>query len=117
MTHRVTSDYDAWANLYRPQHFVENLTAAAAVGINAGLDQEGGGTDAVGKLADAVAANQTSAAAVAQSFRRLFRARLRLGMLDPPEAVQWNRLTIAEECQTEAKVCRTAARTLALRVL
>ncbi|CAK0895339.1 unnamed protein product, partial [Prorocentrum cordatum] len=38
----VVSDFDAWANLVEPDRFVENLTMAAAVGLNAGMDQVGG---------------------------------------------------------------------------
>ena len=66
------------------------MTAAAAIGINAGMDQEGGGTRAIGQLPAAVAAGATTAEAIATSFRRLFAARIRLGMLDPPTEVQYN---------------------------
>ena len=31
---------DAWANLVQPQSFADNYTQAAAIGINAGMDQE-----------------------------------------------------------------------------
>ena len=86
----VVSDYDAWSNLVSPQGFAQNLTAAAAIGINAGMDQEGGGTSAVEQLPAAVAAGATTAEAVAASFRRLFAARIRLGMLDPPTNVWYN---------------------------
>ena len=76
----IVSDYDGWANLVTPQSFAPNYTAAAAIGINAGMDQEGGGTQAIEKLPDAVKAGLTTAEAVATSFRRLFAARIRLGM-------------------------------------
>jgi len=100
----VVSDYDAWSNLYDPQHYAANLTDAAAKGINAGLDQEGGGTAAISQLGAAVAAGTVAAGAVAESVRRLFRARLALGMLDPPTSHAWNELTAATECQSAAKV-------------
>ena len=35
----VVGDYDAWANMYQPQQWAANTTDAAAIGINAGLDQ------------------------------------------------------------------------------
>jgi hypothetical protein len=37
------SDYDAWANILKTHHYVADMEDAAAEGINAGLDQEGGG--------------------------------------------------------------------------
>lgn len=36
----LRSDYDAWANLVQPQSYADNYTQAAAMGINAGMDQE-----------------------------------------------------------------------------
>jgi hypothetical protein len=33
------SDYDAWANIFGTHHFTKDMEHAAAVGINAGLDQ------------------------------------------------------------------------------
>ena len=38
----VVSDYDAWKNLVDTHHYVDDYEAAAAVGINSGMDQEGG---------------------------------------------------------------------------
>ena len=70
------------------------MEAAAAVGINAGLDQEGGGNggpmrtnfsdpnvQAISQLSNAIASGKTTEAAVAQAMRRLFRVRIKLGML------------------------------------
>jgi hypothetical protein len=36
------SDYDAWVNLVKTHHYVSTMEEAATVGINAGMDQEGG---------------------------------------------------------------------------
>jgi len=83
----VVSDYDAWANILNTHHYVDNMEDAAAVGINAGLDQEGGGTKAISELAQAVADGKVSKETVATAFRRLFRIRIRLGMLDPPASM------------------------------
>jgi hypothetical protein len=38
----VVSDYDAWINLKTSHHYVDTFEEAAAAGINAGMDQEGG---------------------------------------------------------------------------
>ncbi|EDQ86438.1 uncharacterized protein MONBRDRAFT_28325 [Monosiga brevicollis MX1] len=92
----VVSDYDAWNNLYETHHFVDSRLAAAAEGINAGLDQEGGGTEVAALLPEAVAEGLTSPATVAASFRRLFRARINLGMLDPPHLNPYNSIPFSE---------------------
>ena len=56
------------------------------------MDQEGGGNGCVQTLPEAVKNGTVNASAVAQAFRRLFRARIRLGMLDPPVSVEYNRI-------------------------
>ena len=96
----VVSDYDAWANLVTRQQYAQNFTEAAAVGINNGLDQEGGGTAAIEKLNEAVESGAVSLKTISESFRRIFRGRIKLGMLDPPTSVAWNNLTMTTECQT-----------------
>jgi hypothetical protein len=61
-----------------------------------------------------VAAGQLRAERIALSFRRLMRQRIRLGMLDPPTSVEYNRLrfgatlvrqTVASK-QTKTPMCR-----------
>ena len=86
---------------------------AGAVGINAGLDQEGGfGTyEPVDSLPAAVAAGKTTAEKVAVAFTRLMRARIRLGMLDPPSYVRYNNASYHARMQNE----NTAKLDLALR--
>jgi hypothetical protein len=68
--------------------------------------QEGGGTAAIQRMADAVAHGKVTPDTVDQAFRRsrvlqpiiqffwsrLMRARIQLGMFDPPEMVEWNYL-------------------------
>ena len=46
----VVSDYDAWAQIRDTHHYCDTYECAAAVGINAGLDQEGGGVSAINAL-------------------------------------------------------------------
>lgn len=48
------------------------------------MDQEGGGTSAIDELQTAINMGKTTEEYVDTAFRRLFRARIRLGMLDPP---------------------------------
>ena len=80
----VVSDYDAWANIEGTHHYTKDMEHTAAVGLNAGLDQEGGGTSAIAQLASAVAAGLTTSAKIETAFKRLMRVRMQLGMLDPP---------------------------------
>ena len=54
---------------------------------------QGGGTKAIEQLAAAVKAKLTTAEHVATAFRRLFAARIKLGMLDPPQAVRYNNVS------------------------
>ncbi|KAJ1456285.1 glycoside hydrolase superfamily [Pelagophyceae sp. CCMP2097] len=86
----VVSDYDAWANLVTTHHYVSTFEEAAAAGINAGMDQEGGFGyyPAVSALLAAVEAGNVRRETVEMALRRLMRVRLRLGMLDPPSRVR-----------------------------
>jgi len=77
----------AWANIRSTHHFTKDWVHTAAAGLNAGLDQEGGGTRVIAQLEAAVAANLTTVAHVQAAFRRLMRVRIQLGMLDPPTTV------------------------------
>ena len=86
------SDYDAWANMVTVSRYAGSSTEAAALGLNAGLDQEGGGTTIIDKIPDAVSAGLTTAKHVRRAFERLMLVRMRLGLFDPPGSVQWNRL-------------------------
>ncbi|XP_065837827.1 uncharacterized protein [Oscarella lobularis] len=86
----VVTDYDAWAQIALTHRYCPDLKCAAAVGLKAGTDQEGGGTGAINQLASALADNNVTAEQIQTAFRRLFRVRILLGMLDPPMMVAWN---------------------------
>lgn len=88
----VVSDYDAYANIFGTHKYTNTMEEAAAVGINAGLDQEGGGTSAISHLQDAVTHGLTNATTIEAAFRRLMRMRIRLGMFDPPLLMAYNQL-------------------------
>lgn len=91
----VVSDYDAWKEIRDTHNFAATYEDAAAIGLNAGLDQEGGfgNYPPVDAIPSAVAAGKTTAAAVANSFGNLMRIRIRLGMLDPPTLVPFYNAT------------------------
>eukprot|EP01051_Picozoa_sp_SAG22_P009235 SAG22_NODE_755_length_7442_cov_2.270598_3_plen_301_part_00 len=84
----VVSDYDAWRDIFTTHQYTDTMEAAAAVGINAGLDQEGGGTLAISQLEAAAEHGLTNVTAIQMAFRRLMRMRIRLGMFDPPTLLQ-----------------------------
>jgi beta-glucosidase-like glycosyl hydrolase len=47
----VVSDYDAWAEIWGTHHQGGDAEGGAAMGLNAGIDQEGGGHSAIDQLA------------------------------------------------------------------
>ena len=80
-------------------------------GLQAGLDQDGGGTAAIKLIPGLVKSGQISSERVALSFRRLMRQRIRLGMLDPPASVEYNKLrfdTVLESAN-HTQIARVAA--------
>lgn len=86
----VVSDYDAWADLVSTHFVCPGMECAAALGLNAGMDQEGGGTVATDALPQALAANLTTMAAVDAAVSRIMTTRFLLGMFDPPTSVPAN---------------------------
>ena len=104
----VVLSADAWINLKTTHHYASTFVEAAALGINAGMDQEGGfGTySAVDAMPAALAAGTVTADTVKESFRRLMRIRLRLGMFDPPASVAPNNAsyTPAIQCESNAHI-------------
>jgi beta-glucosidase len=112
----VVSDYDAWKNLVDTHHFAATYAEAAAIGINNGMDQEGGfgQYSPIDAMPDALAAGNVSEATIEQSFRRLMRVRMRLGMFDPPSMVPaYNSSYLPDQqCETEERLelARRAAR-------
>ena len=87
----VTSDCGAIRDIYEGHHFTKSLAEAAAVSLKHGVDTDcadfGEGPEAGAKAySDAVAQGLVPQAVMDQSLNRLFAARIRMGMFDPPEA-------------------------------
>ena len=79
-------------------------------GMAAGLDQDGGGTACVDEIPALVRAGKIAPARIEQSFRRQMRARLRLGMMDPPALNDQNRVKFAAvESAAHLRLARRAA--------
>jgi beta-glucosidase len=90
----VVSDCWAISDIHQGHGFVLTLEQAAALSVKAGTDLSCGPEYA--SLPFAVANRLLSPADVDRAVKRLFEARFRLGMFDPPESVPWSKLTIAD---------------------
>jgi beta-glucosidase len=86
----VTSDCDAIGDFSQPHghHYSADHAAASAAGILAGTDLDCG--RAYEGLVDAVHKNLLTEAQLDVSLRRLFTARMRMGMFDPPGKVPFS---------------------------
>ena len=92
----VVSDCDAVTDIQRGHQFTETMPEAAAVSIKRGMDNECAdfgqkaldNSDYV-KYVDAVKQGLLSEKDIDVTLKRLFTARFRLGMFDPPEMVKY----------------------------
>jgi beta-glucosidase len=110
----IVSDCGAISDIHRDHYYVNTIQQAAALAVKAG-DDLSCGTE-YREVADAVRDRLLSQADVDRSVRRLFEARFRLGMFDPPEMVPWSKLTIADNDTPEhrALALQTARESIVL---
>jgi beta-glucosidase len=92
----VVSDCDAIVDIFEGHKFVKSQAEAAAAAIKAGMDNECADFFTITKddhdykpFVDAVKQGLLTEADLDVSLRRLFTARMRLGMFDPPEMVPY----------------------------
>src|SRR5215472_7137165 len=92
----VVSDCDAIVDMFEGHRFVKSQAEAAAVAIKTGMDNECADFFTVTKddhdykpFVDAVKEGILTEADLDTSLRRLFTARMRLGMFDPPDMVPY----------------------------
>ena len=90
----VVSDCWAISDLHQGHGFVLTLEQAAALAVKAGTDLSCG--PEFGVLPLAVRNRLLSNDDIDRAVKRLFEARFRLGMFDPPDRVPWSKLTIAD---------------------
>jgi beta-glucosidase len=90
----VVSDCGAVEDIYRSHKYTNTLGAAAAAAVKAGTDLTCG--EEYKTLVDEVRLGAITEADLDRSLVRLFEARFRLGMLDPPEMVPFSRIPITE---------------------
>ena len=89
----VVSDCGAINDIYERHKVVQTAAAAAALGVKTGTDLECGNVYA--NLVDAVRQGLITEQAIDTAVKRLFLARMRLGMFDPPERVRWAQIPIS----------------------
>ena len=90
----VVSDCAAVADIFTGHHYAPDMAHAAADAVHAGTDLECGYMEgqAFPSLVDAVRQNLISEADINRALHRLYRARFRLGMFDPPSSYAYGRI-------------------------
>ena len=94
----VVSDCAAVADIFTGHHYAPDMAHAAADAVLAGTDLECGYGEgqAFPSLVDAVHQNLIGEADLNRALHRLFRARFRLGMFDPPSSYAYGRIGMDE---------------------
>ncbi len=99
----VVSDCAAVADINTGHHFAPDMARAAADAVKAGTDLECGFANgqAFPALVDAVHQKLITEAELDTALTRLFRARFRLGMFDPPSSYAYGRIPMNEDNSPE----------------
>jgi beta-glucosidase len=104
----VVTDCDAVDEILSTHHFTRTIAEAAAISMKAGVDNEcvdsyakAIGNSDYAKYVDAVKLGLVSEQDVDTSVKRLFTARFRLGLFDPPQMVKYAQ-TADSELDSEA---------------
>jgi beta-glucosidase len=92
----VTSDCNAVADIMEGHHQGKTLAEAAALAVKAGTDTGCNFQNEMLELPKAVRQGQLAEADMDVALKRLFTARMQLGMFDPPEVVSFSRIGIKE---------------------
>jgi beta-glucosidase len=105
----IVSDCGAIADIYRFHKYKANAAEASAVAVKAGTDLTCGSEYRA--LTDAVKSGLITEAEIDRSLERLFVARFKLGMFDPPERVPFSKIPYSVNDSAEhRKVALEAAR-------
>jgi beta-glucosidase len=94
----VVSDCAAVADVFNGHHYSADMPHAAAAALKAGTDLECGykAGQAFPSLIDAVHQGLIKEADLDNALRRLFRARFKLGMFDPPSSFSYGQIPASE---------------------
>jgi beta-glucosidase len=90
----VVSDCGAIDDIFRRHIFTKTPEEASAVAVKRGTDLDCG--DTYRALVNAVKQEQISEGEIDTAVKRLFEARFRLGMFDPPEIVKYAQIPFSE---------------------
>jgi beta-glucosidase len=90
----VVSDCGAIGDIFRSHKYSPTQGAASVAAVKAGTDLTCGGEYAT--LVNEVKAGTISEAEITRAAQRLFEARIRLGMFDPPERVPYTKIPYSE---------------------
>lgn len=90
----IVSDCGAIADIYRGHKVVATAEEAAALAVKSGTDLEC--SNVYRSLKDAVSKNLITETELDIALKRLFIARFRLGMFDPPEMVTYSKIPYTE---------------------
>ncbi len=104
----VVSDCGAIGDIYRGHHYTESMPAAAAKAVKAGTDLDCG--TEYKTLVEAVQSGLIQESEINRSLERLFAARFRLGMFDPPEHLPFSKIGMDKVASPEhAEIALEAA--------
>jgi beta-glucosidase len=94
----VVSDCAAVADVFTGHHYAPDMAHAAAAAVKAGTDLECGYGEgqAFPSLVDAVHQGLIKESELDTALRRLFRARFKLGMFDPPSSFAYGQIPMSE---------------------
>ncbi|HLK67534.1 MAG TPA: glycoside hydrolase family 3 C-terminal domain-containing protein [Bryobacteraceae bacterium] len=105
----IVSDCGAITDIFRGHKYKANAAEASAVAVKAGTDLTCG--NEYRALVDAVKNGQIEEAEINRSLERLFVARFKLGMFDPPERVPFSKIPYTEaDSEEHRKLALEAAR-------
>jgi beta-glucosidase len=90
----VVSDCGAIDDIFRRHNFTKTPEEASAIAVKRGTDLECG--DTYRALVNAVKQGRISEGEIDTAVKRLFEARFRLGMFDPPEMVKYAQIPFSE---------------------
>jgi beta-glucosidase len=110
----VVSDCDAVADIYKHHNFAKTEEEAAAIAVRAGTDLTCGYEYRA--LIPAVKKGLITEAEIDRSVKRLFAARFRLGLFDPPRMVPYSRIPFSanDSAANRAMALRAARESIVL---
>jgi len=105
----VVSDLGAIPDIHDHHHFTNNVYESVALAVKNGCDFECGWV--YGSLKEAVEQGLISEAEIDVALTRVFTARMKLGMFDPPENVSYASIPYeVNDCEEHRQLARKAAR-------